>query len=432
MINFVLNYINPIFYKILYISIIGIFVGAFILLVRKILDKKISPKWKCIIWILLMVELVVPIKFTIPYKYKNTEIISISGLAEPIQNISSYNQTTNDEEITVKKAENNTDSIIQNNTEDKKQEENKNICVNLILPLLWIAGILINLVFIIFGERNIKKNIKGKKYIDKNLKNLLEECKAKLHIKNNVEIMLQEFKKTPSIIGVFKPKILITQEFLGQDEKTKKYIIMHELSHYKRKDSLFNYVLLIITVIHWFNPFVWIFFKKIRQDIELATDEMVLEKLQKNEKKEYGMTLINSLQIFQEEPYTAKLLCVTDDNKNMERRIKMVKLSDKFSKNKILICVISLIVIVLGILLFFTQSNQYNSTKTNDETIQKDETPKYEFRTFKPSFKSTSDSDYDDYDFTQDMTYMDKIYYKKINTYNEYEKEITISIWNKL
>ena len=198
---------------------------------------------------------------------------------------------------------------------------------------------------------------------------------------------------------------------------------MHELSHYKRKDSLFNYVLLIITVIHWFNPFVWIFFKKIRQDIELATDEMVLEKLQKNEKKEYGMTLINSLQIFQEEPYTAKLLCVTDDNKNMERRIKMVKLSDKFSKNKILICVISLIVIVLGILLFFTQSNQYNSTKTNNEIIQKDETPKYEFRAFKPSFKSTSDSDYDDYDFTQDMTYMDKIYYKKINTYNEYEKE---------
>lgn len=423
MINFVLNYINIIFYKILYMSIIGIFVGAFILLVRKILDKKISPKWKCIIWILLMVELVVPIKITIPYKYKNTEIMSISGLAKPIQNISSYNQTTNHEEIAVEKAENNTDSIIQNNTEDKKQEENKNICVNLILPLLWTAGILLNLVFIILGELNIKKNIKGKKYIDKNLKNLLEECKAKLHIKNNVEIMLQEFKKTPSIIGVFKPKILITQEFLDQDEKTKKYIIMHELSHYKRKDSLFNYVLLIITVIHWFNPFVWIFFKKIRQDIELATDEMVLEKLQKNEKKEYGMTLINSLQIFQEEPYTAKLLCVTDDNKNMERRIKMVKLSDKFSKNKILICVISLIVIVLGILLFFTQSNQYNSTKTNDETIQKDETPKYEFRTFKPSFKSTSDSDYDDYDFTQDMTYMDKIYYKKINTYNEYEKE---------
>lgn len=57
------------------------------------------------------------------------------------------------------------------------------------------------------------------------------------------------------------------------------------------------------------------FSRKIRQDIELATDEMVLDKLKNEEKKEYGMTLINSLKIYQEEKYTAKLLCVTDDSK---------------------------------------------------------------------------------------------------------------------
>lgn len=422
MINLILNYISPMFYKILYMSIIGIFVGIFILIARKIFDKKISPKWKCIIWMLLMIELIIPIKFKVPYKYKNTEIISISGLVEPIQDVPAYEEIITKEESTPQKVENNNDISIENKEEDNLQYQVKNIFLYFILPIGWITGILANLAFIFLGEKNIKNNIKGKKYIDNNLENLLEECKIKLEIKNNIEIVLQEFKKTPSIIGVFKPKILITPEFLRQDDKTKKYIIMHELTHYKRKDLLFNYALLSITVIHWFNPFVWIFFKKIRQDVELATDEMVLEKLQENEKKEYGMTLIKSLQIFQEEPYTAKILCVTDENKNMERRIKMVKLSNKFNKNKILIAIISLMVIIVGVILFFTQSNQYNS-KTNNETIQKDETPKYEFRAFKPSFKSTSDSDYDDYDFTQDMTYMDKIYYKKINTYNEYEKE---------
>lgn len=417
MINLILNYISPMFYKILYMSIIGIFVGIFILITRKIFDKKISPKWKCIIWMLLMIELIIPIKFKVPYKYKNTEIISISGLVEPIQDVPTYEEIITKEELTPQKVENNNDISIENKEEDNLQYQVKNIFLYFILPIGWITGILANLAFIFLGEKNIKNNINGKKYIDNNLENLLEECKTKLEIKNDVEIILQDLKKTPSIIGVFKPKILITQEFLKQDDKTKRYIIMHELTHYKRKDLLFNYILLSITVIHWFNPFVWIFFKKIRQDVELATDEMVLEKLQKNEKKEYGMTLINSLQIFQEEPYTAKILCVTDDNKNIERRIKMVKLSDKFSKNKILIAIISLMVIIVGVILFFTQSNQYNSTKINDEI------PKYEFRTFKPSFKSTSDRDYDDYDFTQDMTYMDKIYYKKINTYDEYEKE---------
>lgn len=424
MINLILNYISPMFYKILYMSIIGIFVGIFILIARKIFDKKISPKWKCIIWMLLMIELIIPIKFKVPYKYKNTEIISISGLVEPIQDVPAYEEIITKEESTSQKVENNNDISIENKEEDNLQYQVKNIFLYFILPIGWITGILANLAFIFLGEKNIKNNINGKKYIDNNLENLLEECKTKLEIKNNVEIVLQEFKKTPSIIGVFKPKILITPKFLRQDDKTKKYIIMHELTHYKRKDLLFNYALLSITVIHWFNPFVWIFFKKIRQDVELATDEMVLEKLQENEKKEYGMTLIKSLQIFQEEPYTAKILCVTDENKNMERRIKMVKLSNKFNKNKILIAIISLMVIIVGVILFFTQSNQYNSTKINDET------PKYEFRTFKPSFKSTSDRDYDDYDFTQDMTYMDKIYYKKINTYDEYEKEK--AMWNDI
>lgn len=429
MINLILNYTSPMFYKILYMSIIGIFVGIFILIARKIFDKKISPKWKCIIWMLLMIELIIPIKFKVPYKYKNTEIISISGLVEPIQDVPAYEEIITKEESTSQKVENNNDISIENKEEDNLQYQVKNIFLYFILPIGWITGILANLAFIFLGEKNIKNNINGKKYIDNNLENLLEECKTKLEIKNNVEIVLQEFKKTPSIIGVFKPKILITPEFLRQDDKTKKYIIMHELTHYKRKDLLFNYALLSITVIHWFNPFVWIFFKKIRQDVELATDEMVLEKLQKNEKKEYGMTLINSLQIFQEEPYTAKILCVTDDNKNIERRIKMVKLSNKFNENKILISIISLMVIIVGVVLFFTQSNRYNS-KTNNESIQKDETPKYEFRTFKPSFKSTSDRDYDDYDFTQDITYMDKIYYKKINTYDEYEKEK--AMWNDI
>ena len=54
--------------------------------------------------------------------------------------------------------------------------------------------------------------------------------------------------------------------------------------------------------------------------------------------------------------------------------------------------------------------------------ILKKHQKKYEYKTFKPSFKKTSESTYDDYDFTQDMTYKDNIYYKKINNYEEYSE----------
>ncbi len=425
MINFVLNYISPIFYKVLYMSIIGILVGIFILCIRKILDKKISPKWKCFIWLLLVFSLIFPIKINIQNKYTNAEILSISGLIEPIKNISNDINPSELDNSKSEQKENNKENFEEAVVERKNNNISiKNLILNIIIPSIWILGITLNLIFLILGNIKINKNLKGKLYNDKTLNNLINECKNIIGVKKKINIIVQNFKRTPSIIGIFNPKILVTNEFLLQNDTTKKYIIMHELSHYKRKDLIFNYVILLITIIHWFNPLIWLFFKKIRQDIELATDEMVLNKLKKDEKKEYGRTLINSLEIFQEEKYTAKILCVTDDSKNMERRIKMVKLSEKFKKNKILISIISIIIILIGILLFFTQNTNYKfeTEKTSMFQSAEETSTKYEYKAFKPSFKKTSESTYDDYDFTQDMIYKDKIYYKKINSYDEYSE----------
>ncbi len=425
MINFVLNYISPIFYKVLYMSIIGILVGIFILCIRKILDKKISPKWKCFIWLLLVFSLIFPIKINIQNKYTNAEILSISGLIEPIKNISNDINPSELDNSKSEQKENNKENFEEAVVERKNNNISiKNLILNIIIPSIWILGITLNLIFLILGNIKINKNLKGKLYNDKTLNNLINECKNIIGVKKKINIIVQNFKRTPSIIGIFNPKILVTNEFLLQNDTTKKYIIMHELSHYKRKDLIFNYVILLITIIHWFNPLIWLFFKKIRQDIELATDEMVLNKLKKDEKKEYGRTLINSLEIFQEEKYTAKILCVTDDSKNMERRIKMVYLSEKFKKNKILISIISIIIILIGILLFFTQNTNYKfeTEKTSMFQSAEETSTKYEYKAFKPSFKKTSESTYDDYDFTQDMIYKDKIYYKKINSYDEYSE----------
>lgn len=425
MINFVLNYISPIFYKVLYMSIIGILVGIFILCIRKILDKKISPKWKCFIWLLLVFSLIFPIKINIQNKYTNAEILSISGLIEPIKNISNNINKSELDNSKSEQKESNKENFEEAVVERKNNNISiKNLILNIIIPSIWILGITLNLIFLILGNIKINKNLKGKLYNDKTLNNLINECKNIIGVKKKINIIVQNFKRTPSIIGIFNPKILVTNEFLLQNDTTKKYIIMHELSHYKRKDLIFNYVILLITIIHWFNPLIWLFFKKIRQDIELATDEMVLNKLKKDEKKEYGRTLINSLEIFQEEKYTAKILCVTDDSKNMERRIKMVKLSEKFKKNKILISIISIIIILIGILLFFTQNTNYKfeTEKTSMFQSAEETSTKYEYKAFKPSFKKTSESTYDDYDFTQDMIYKDKIYYKKINSYDEYSE----------
>ena len=163
MLNFVLNFTSPMFYKILYMSIIGIFVGLFILILRKILDKRISPKWKCFIWLLLMFSLIVPVKFNFENNYANTKIISISGLVEPIQNISNNTKLNKSAELEkeYKEQEKTAEEVL---TERKNNETDnikfKDLILNIIIPILWFIGIALNFLLIISGNNNIKKNIK--------------------------------------------------------------------------------------------------------------------------------------------------------------------------------------------------------------------------------------------------------------------------------
>ena len=91
------------------------------------------------------------------------------------------------------------------------------------------------------------------------------------------------------------PKILVPEGFTEKEDEIIENVFMHELSHYKRKDMITNFILIIITSLHWFNPFVYALFKKIRQEMELATDEIALSKMNQDEKKRYGLTLINLL-----------------------------------------------------------------------------------------------------------------------------------------
>ena len=146
---------------------------------------------------------------------------------------------------------------------------------------------------------------------------------------------------------------------------------MHELSHYKRKDMITNYLLLIMTAIHWFNPFVYSFFKKMRQEMELATDEIALSKMDKGAKKKYGLTLISLLQSYETQRIEAKMLCVTDDSKNMERRIKRIKNFGKSTHKKI-IAGLACIVMAVFVLPFIVEANgvkNISKAKTNPKIM---------------------------------------------------------------
>ncbi len=361
--------ISPIFYKILYMSIIGTILGILILILTKLFDSKLSAKWKSLMWILPLLFLMIPIQ-RIEIKVPNN--IPISSTIDKVENIFNSVESVEYKELnkdTYKLTEPQTAQLeeIQNNENTKHYI--KEIILNMILPLLWLIVSTMGLLVFITGNISIITKVrKSKKVKDYRIKAIQRNCKRKLKINKNIEIRSQKVNTSPCIYGIMHPKILIPEGFTEKEDEIIENVFMHELSHYKRKDMITNFILIIITSLHWFNPFAYILFKKIRQEMELATDEIALSKMNKDEKKKYGLTLINLLQTYQNEQLATKMLCIIDDNKCMEKRIKMIKLSTKFKKHRIsiIIFIITILLCVISPFLLKTTS-EINAYSFSDE-----------------------------------------------------------------
>ena len=72
-----------------------------------------------------------------------------------------------------------------------------------------------------------------------------------------------------------------------------RYMLLHELQHYRHKDALAGYLMTLTGILYWFNPMVWIALKEMRNDREIACDTSVLNMLEPDSYEDYGMTLIH-------------------------------------------------------------------------------------------------------------------------------------------
>ena len=82
------------------------------------------------------------------------------------------------------------------------------------------------------------------------------------------------------------------------------------------------------------------------------------------------------------------------------------------------------LILVGGILYLATKNknlnNQQSNTDNEDISLSQNILSGIQYKAFVPLFNTTSESNDSGYDYTQDMDYQDKIYIKKINTYEEY------------
>lgn len=160
-----------------------------------------------------------------------------------------------------------------------------------VIWLLGIAGMIVWLMQSVIRFHRIKRSALPLQ--NPAVHQLYRACLSEMNIKKKIPIYSTAFLKSPVIAGLFRPCIFLPIHLISDNQlKDIRYMLLHELSHYKYKDALANYITSIASILYWFNPVVWYAFREMRNDREVACDTSVLKMLETNDYEAYGNTLI--------------------------------------------------------------------------------------------------------------------------------------------
>ena len=254
-----MSVINDLFYTVLSLSYKSVFVVIFILAVRFFI-RKLPKSYSFALWAVLAFRLICPVSFesavslfnSLPDRayYINTVIPSSGGTV----------------------AQNNFNAdVLNTNTAAVQNAVNSAISLEQIAIYVYIAGVL---AFAIYGVYMYIKTLN----------------KVKFAVKKENNIYYCDNIASPFVLGFIRPKIYIPFRIEKSDEY---FIILHEKYHIKRKDNILKLLAYILLCIHFFNPFVWIYYYLFEKDMEMSCDEKVIHILGADAKKQYSSLLLS-------------------------------------------------------------------------------------------------------------------------------------------
>ncbi len=165
------------------------------------------------------------------------------------------------------------------------------------------------------------------------------------------------------VCGIIRPVLVIPEKQL--DEK----VILHELFHLKNKDTFWSMVVCCLRCIHWCNPLINYCANLAINDMESRCDQFVLEQLEGEERRDYGIILLSmSNERFAKTPGST---CINNGGKNIRERIEAIARFKKYPVGMSLVSVCVVIVLAFSLMVGVQATDIPDSHKTDKWSFAK-------------------------------------------------------------
>lgn len=352
--------------NVLICGIIGI-----LLLMKRIFKNSLSNRMQYNLWFLLMGILAVPF---LPFRlFKAWEIFLW------LKNLTSFPVPKAAANINLASHSNIVGS--KNRMEDFTLSVNReapSIIIYLLLAL-WIFGMFIMLLLAIRSVLRLSTLKKSALPLQsQKVQKLYQRCLKDIGISKNIPVYSTAYLKSPVMVGFCKPCIYLPIHLISDDNETDiRYMLLHELQHYKHKDGIASYLMSLAGIVYWFNPLVWYAQKEMRNEREIACDTSVLNLLDTDDYAAYGNTLINFAEKISLTPFPFSS-GIGGNMKQMKRRILNIASYEKPTlqkKLKSFIAFLMISILLFGLTPFVStyatdeKQYQWNTTSKNCSEI---------------------------------------------------------------
>ena len=260
---------------------------GFLIIVKRAFKNYLTSRMQFNLWFLLLGILAVPF---VPFR--PASFTQVLALFNAWKNAASSNKGTITEGVL---NPNTSDAVNQMNDFALSVSRETPSIIGLILCGIWLVGILAMILLVIKSVSRLNAIKKSALPLqNKDVRILYHNCLQEMKIKRNIPVYSTAFLKSPVIVGLFNPRIYLPIHLISDfNAADMRYMLLHELQHYRHKDALASYLMNFFGVLYWCNPCVWYALKEMRNEREVACDTSVLKLLDESNYEDYGNTLIN-------------------------------------------------------------------------------------------------------------------------------------------
>ena len=235
-----------------------------------ILGRHLSPRWRCLLWSLVIIRLAWP--FSIPSEVSLFNLWAMPRRFSPTDWLPCYLP----EELS----------------------NAANACLNRDwVSWVWMgisSSLLVRLAATWCLSVKLRRNARPAD--SWRLKKLLRECMETARVRTPVSLLESGRVSSPCLVGWAHPCLLIPTGLVQELTKNElKLVFFHELAHLRRRDVAVNWVLSAVQIFHWFNPLVWLVARELRTAREEACDAAALATTP-GANRSYGETILKMLE----------------------------------------------------------------------------------------------------------------------------------------